>query len=421
MEDTMTRNSLLTVWGNPRVSLVLLTLAVLAVLSVADEDVLSANLEVRNAGLIAKEVNFANEQNVLAGTLYLPKEGKPCPAVVLLTGSNRGSRGPLLSRIAQHFAKHGIAVLHYDSAGTGHSTGNTVLQSRDDRAREAISAVRFLRKQRNINPKQIGLWGGSEGASIALLAAAKYGQEVSFVIPVSGGVGVGGGSIFEQTYYSAERFVYAHKLTPDDMQKIVTFEHVLYAFLTGLDILEWDLIETRTKRWPDEPWAEYIKIAQMRTRPSALTAEEKQKVMDSFRHVMGTFAEAKWSKLMPWQKKQLQQILNLDIDQFFAFLETARFAQDWDWDLRRKAEKVRCPVLSIFGEDDAFVPPNLTATRLRQYLSEAKNLDFEVKIMPKANHILTRTGSGVNGEFAPGYLDTMTSWIHAHTTGRAKN
>jgi len=154
----------------------------------------------------------------------------------------------------------------------------------------------------------------------------------------------------------------------------------------------------------------------MRTRPSALTAEEKQKVMDSFRHVMGTFAEAKWSKLMPWQKKQLQQILNLDIDQFFAFLETARFAQDWDWDLRRKAEKVRCPVLSIFGEDDAFVPPNLTATRLRQYLLEAKNLDFEVKIMPKANHILTRTGSGVNGEFAPGYLDTMTSWIHAHTT-----
>jgi len=249
----------------------------------------------------------------------------------------------------------------------------------------------------------------------------KPGQEVSFVIPVSGGVGVGGGSIFEQTYYSAERFVYAHKLTLDDMQKIVTSEQILYAFLTGLDILEWDLIETRTKRWPDEPWADYIKIAQMRTRSRGLTAEEKQTVMDSFKHVMRRFVEAKWSKLIPSQRRQLNQVLNLDIDQFFAFLETPRFVQDWDWDLRRKAEKVKCPVLSIFGEDDAFVPPNLVATRLRQYLSDANNLDFEVKIIPMANHILTRTGSGVNGEFAPGYLDTMISWIHAHTTDRVKN
>ena len=389
---------------------------------VANKTALSSIPDVETAGLIAKEVTFANEQDVLAGTLYLPKEGKPCPAVVLLTGSGRNPRGPLLSRIAHHSAQHEVAVLHYDSAGTGHSTGNAVLQSRDDRAREAISAVRFLRKQSNINPKQIGLWGGSEGAAIALLTAATYGQEVSFIIPVSGGVQAGG-SILEQTYYTAERFVYAHNLTLDDMQKIVTFEQILYVFLTGLDILEWDLIETRTKRWPAEPWAEYIKIARMRTRSRQLTSEEKQKVMDSFRHVMGTFVDAKWSKLAPFQKKQIKQVLNLDIDQFFAFLETARFTQDWDWDLRRKSEKVKCPVLAILGEDDGWVPPNLIATRLRQYLSEANNPDFEVKIIPKANHYLVRTSSGlnVNGEFAPGYLDTMTSWIHAHTTDRMKN
>ncbi len=406
-----------------RILLVAVFFLLASVLLAIDEDVLSTNLEVQNARFMTKEVTFVNKQNVLAGTLYLPKEKDPCPAVVLLTGSGRNPRGPLLSRIAQNFAQHGIAVLHYDSAGTGHSTGNAVLQSRDDRALEAISAIRFLRKQPNIiNPKQIGLWGGSEGAAIALLTAATYGQEVSFIIPVSGGVQAGG-SILEQTYYTAERFVYAHKLTPEDMQRIVTFEQLMYAFLTGLDILEWDLIETRTKRWPDEPWAEYIKIAQMRTQSRSLTVEEKQKVMDSFKHVMETFVDAKWSKLMSFQKKQIKQVLNLDTDQFFAFFETARFTQDWDWDLRRKAEKVKCPVLAILGEDDALVPPNLVATRLRQYLSDANNTDYEVKIVPKANHYLVRTSSGlnVNGEFAPGYLDTMTSWIHAHTTGRAKN
>ncbi len=416
----MTHDSLLTVWGSHRFSLLLLTLAVLAVLLTADENVWSANLEEENVALITEEVTFANEQDVLAGTLYLPKDAKPCPAVVLLTGSNRNPRGLLLSRIAQHFAQNGIAVLHYDSAGTGRSTGNAALQSRDDRAREAISAVRFLRKQPNINPKQIGLWGASEGASIALLTAATYGQEVSFVIPVSGGVQVGG-SLFEQTYYSAEKFAYAHNLTLDEMQKIVTFEQLSFAFLTGLDILEWNLIETRTKRWADEPWAEFIKIAQIRTQSRMLTAEEKQKLLDSLRHVMETFLEVKWSKLALWQKRNLRQVLNLDTDQFFAFLEAWRFGQDWDWDLRRKSEKVRCSVLSIFGEDDDMVPPNLIATRLRQYLSDAKNRDFEVKIIPGANHYLTKTGSGWTGEFVPGYLDMMTSWIHARTSGRAKN
>ncbi len=399
----------------------LIAFVALMVLLIVNKTALSSIPGVEASGLIAKEVTFANKQDVLAGTLYLPKEGKPRPAVVLLTGSGRNPRGPLLSRIAKHFVQHGIAVLHYDSAGTGQSTGNAVLQSRDDRAHEAISAVRFLRKQPNINPKQIGLWGGSEGAAITLLTAATYGQEVSFVIPVSGGIQAGG-SILEQTYYTAERFVYARKLTLEDMQKIVTFEQLMYAFLTGLDFLEWDLIETRTKRWPDEPWTEYIKIARMRTRSGKLTLEEKQEVMDLFRHVMGTFVDAKWSKLMPFQKKLIKQVLNLDIDQFFTFLETARFAQDWDWDLRRKAEKVKCPVLAILGEDDAFVPPNLVATRLRQYLSDANNTDSEVKIVPKANHCLIRTSSGlnVNGEFAPGYLDTMTSWIHAHTSDSTK-
>lgn len=381
----------------------------------------STAAETKVSSMITQEVTFSNEQDVLTGTLYLPNEVKPCPAVVLLTGSGRNPRGPLLTRIAQYFAQQGIAVLHYDSAGTGHSTGNALLQTRDDRAREAISALRFLRKQPRINPKQIGLWGGSEGASIALLAAATYSQDVSFAIPVSGGIGLGGGSLFEQTSYSAERFAYAHNLTVDEMQKIITFEQLLFTFLTGLDILEWDLIETRTKRWSNEPWADFIKIARLRTQSTHLTTEQKKQMQASFRHVMNTFVNAKWSKLMLWQKNQIEQVLTLETEPFYAFLTTARFARDWDWDLRRQAEKVRSPVLAIFGEDDALIPPRLAATRLRQYLTEVNNPDFTVKIFPSANHMLTRTGSGLNGEFAPGYLDTMTTWIHTRPTNGVKN
>jgi pimeloyl-ACP methyl ester carboxylesterase len=412
----MARRTLPVVSIRCHVRLFLLTCAVLPLLPI-HADAAMANAETKGWEPTTEEVTFANGKDVLAGTLYLPKEAGSCPAVVLLTGSNRNARGPLLARIAQHFARNGIAVLHYDSAGTGKSTGNTLLQSRADRAREAASAIRFLRTKRGIDPQHIGLWGGSEGASIALLAAALYPQEVSFAVPVSGGVGVGGGSVFEQMYHAAECFAVDHGQTWDEMQKNVTFEQLAYVFLTGLNILEWPLVETRVKRWPEEPWAEFIEISRMRIRSGALTMEEKETIRRLLRHVMSAFLEAKWSKLRPFQKEQIKLVMNMDTRQLFAFLETRRLAEDWDWDLRRRAEKVKCPVLAICGEDDREVPPNLIATRLREYLLEVKNGDSEVIVMPGADHVLVKTGSGSNGDFIPGYLEKMTAWIRAHTTG----
>ncbi len=409
----MACRTLLAVSMKRHVRLVLLTCAVLTLLPIHAHAVM-ADSGTKSLEPTTEEVTFANEKDVLAGTLYLPGGVEPCPAVVLLTGSNRGARGPLLAKIAQHFARNGIAVLHYDSAGTGKSTGNTLLQSRADRAHEAAEAIRFLRTKRAIDPRHIGLWGGSEGASIALLAAALYPQEVSFVVPVSGPIG---GSLFEGIWHASECFAVDHHLTLDDMQKMVTFEQLCYVFLTGLNIVEWPLMETRVKRWPEEPWAEFVEIGRLRIRSATLTPEEKQTVTRLLRHVMGTFLEAKWSKMMPFQKEQIKLLMNMDPRQLFAFLETPRLAEAWDWELRYRAEKVKCPVLAIYGEDDHQVPPNLNATRLREYLSETKNGDFEVLVIPGADHVLAKTGSGSNYDLIPGYREKMTAWIRAHTTG----
>lgn len=367
--------------------------------------------------IVKEEITFANDPDMLAGTLYSPAEAAQCPAVVLLTGSNRGPRGPLLARIARHFAEHGILTLHYDSAGTGRSTGNSALQSRNDRAREAIAAVRFLRDRSNTDPGRIGIWGGSEGASIALLAATIQGSEVSFVIPVSGGVQVGG-SMLEQTYHAAEKFAHANGLSLGDTQKIVTFEQLSSVIVSGLDILDWNLIEVRAKQWTTEPWPELIRVARMRVRSDELSADDKQQTLDSLRRVMGPFTKAKWSRLEPWQVKNIERVLELEADQVFAFLD--KRGADWDWDLRRYKKKVKCPVLSIFGEDDNLAPARLIAARMTQYLAESKNANFEVKVMPGAGHYLTKTGSGSMGDFIPGYLDSMTLWIHNCANGDAE-
>jgi pimeloyl-ACP methyl ester carboxylesterase len=415
----MAHRSALTVSTNRHVCLLLLTCTLLTVLPIRDNTAI-ANSKSNRLEPKTEEVTFTNKQGVLAGTLYLPRE-KSCPAVVLITGSNRGPRGPLLLRIAEHFAQHGVAVLHYDSPGTGKSTGNTMLQSRDDRAAEAISAIRYLRTQQGIDRDHVGLFGGSEGASIVLLAAALHPLEVSFVIPVSGGVGVGGGSVLEQMNHAAECFAVMRNLTLEEQQKIITFEQLGYVFLSGLNILEWKLIEKRVEQWTDEPWAEYIRICRKRTQKTPITELEKQDIKNTFGSVMEVYMQAKWSKLWPFQKEWLRQMIRMDVNQFFAFLEIPRMAQDWDWDLRHYEEKVACPVLAILGEDDRWVPPNLIATRLRQYLVEVKNPDFEVIVIPGANHVLTTTGPDMDmnqslREFVPGYLDKMTSWIKAHST-----
>ena len=120
----MAHHSLPALLINRQALSLLLIFAFLTVLPSHEKTVI-ANSETTSLEPTTEEVTFIIKEDVLAGTLYLPRE-KPCPAVVLITGSNRGPRGPLLQRIAEHFVQQGVAVLHYDSPGTGKSTGNLV-------------------------------------------------------------------------------------------------------------------------------------------------------------------------------------------------------------------------------------------------------------------------------------------------------
>lgn len=405
-------------FSNHQSCIVLLASTLFSILAI-DGNTAAANSEIKRLRITTEEITFKDRQNTLAGTLYLPSTGEMRPAVVLVKGSDRSARGPLLTNLGMYFAEHGIAALQYDSPGTGKSTGNTLLQSCEDRATEAVNAIRYLGTRGDIDHRRTGLWGGSEGASVVLLAAAMYAKEVPFVISVSGSSMMGGGSILERTYHSAERFAVQKKLTLEQMFKIITIEQLTYVFLTGINFLEWDLIEQRTKNWGEEPWGDYINICKMRTNDTMLTTAQKQEMLTLFRRTMKVFMEVEWSKLHAFQKRQLQQIMNMDVNQFYTFLQIPRITEIWDWDLRHRQEKVRCPVLAVFGENDSWVPANLMATRLAQYLSTSGNRDFQVKVFPGANHILTKTGSKGCDDFVPGYLELMTSWIHAHTPGKS--
>jgi dienelactone hydrolase len=84
-------------------------------------------------------------------------------------------------------------------------------------------------------------------------------------------------------------------------------------------------------------------------------------------------------------------------------------------------ERVRQPVLLLYGELDKQVPPALSARTLSGALRRGGNQNHVVRAFPQANHAIALAERGFESEvrsavavrFAPGYLETMVTWIQA--------
>jgi len=129
-------------------------------------------------------VEFYSARTKLVGKLILPEGEGPFPAIVCVHGSGQVTRTE-----CDHFTPAlraaGLAVFSYDKRGVGDSegifTGVTDLTEKDPSpsewrlpqlAGDALAAVTFLQNLREINPNQIGLWGGSHAGSIIPQVAA---------------------------------------------------------------------------------------------------------------------------------------------------------------------------------------------------------------------------------------------------------
>jgi hypothetical protein len=75
-------------------------------------------------------------------------------------------------------------------------------------------------------------------------------------------------------------------------------------------------------------------------------------------------------------------------------------------------QRVKQPVLAIFGAADPVVPPRASAEVYRKALREGGNQNVTVVVFAQADHLIALGGNG-SSQFAPGYLETMTSWVKA--------
>lgn len=298
---------------------------------------------------VQHDVHIPYKEGMLNGVLLTPPSTGRHPAVVLLPGSGSADRHvAYLQPVRDYLAYHGIAALVFDKPGLGGSTGDWRHQTFFDRAEQAHAAIAFLRYRTDINPQQIGLYGISQGAWITLLAAATD-PDIPFIIPVSG-----------------------PGMKPVD-QDIYYIEHIMRAdSFSGIQI---------------ERAVQYVKDVLNAAYRDSGYPEVKSQLVQPVQHE-------------PWYPYYAIP----DADMWEYFRRNASLHYDpVEW-----LERVKCPVLAIFGASDVILPVDTSVSVFQQSLAKAGNRDVTVKIFPDAGHLLTNPSSE---ELAPGYLELITDWL----------
>jgi dienelactone hydrolase len=132
--------------------------------------------------LTVSRVAFKSGDARLVGKLVRPRGAGPFPAVVVVPGSVKATRDTY-DLWSYFFAAHGFAVLSHDKRGVGDSTGKyhefpsqaNVRQLAGD----ALAAVAWLGQRADVDPRRIGLSGGSQAGWIVPLAASQS-SDVAF-------------------------------------------------------------------------------------------------------------------------------------------------------------------------------------------------------------------------------------------------
>jgi hypothetical protein len=127
----------------------------------------------------------------LAATFTIPEGQGPFPGVVLIAGSGPHDRDESLMGhkpflvLADYLTRQGIAVVRADKRGTAKSGGNYAAATSAEFASDAEAGVAWLKTRTEVDPRNIGLIGHSEGGSIAPMIAARN-RDVAFIVMLAG-------------------------------------------------------------------------------------------------------------------------------------------------------------------------------------------------------------------------------------------
>lgn len=321
--------------------------------------------EVRDAQEINRvrdvPVTFPSGDVTLAGTLFVPDVGGRHPAVVLYHGSGPQARDAFTGR---WFAEHGVAALAYDKRGVGQSSGDFRAVPFPELVDDGLAGIAFLKARADINPKQIGVWGLSQGGWLAPLAASRS-KDITFVIAVSGpGVSPGEQMVF---YYGNQ--LRARGLGTREVDEAGDLRRKVWHLLSTGE--GFDATSAALERAKSQPWFGAV----------------DEQAGGLFRRSARDLVNDRKLRADDWYRSEL------------------------NYDPKIALRALTVPSLFVFGDQDALVPVDLSVSIIRQTMTYAGHPPFSIVVFPGADHTISLAAADGRRTLAPGYLDAISEWL----------
>jgi pimeloyl-ACP methyl ester carboxylesterase len=326
---------------------------------------------------ISEDVTFENSEAkiTLAGTLTLPHDTGSFPAVILISGSGPQNRDEELMGhkpflvLSDYLTRNGIAVLRFDDRGFGESTGDFRSAITPDFATDVASGIAYLKSRKEIDARNIGLIGHSEGGLIAPMVAAGN-EDVSFIVLMAGS-GIRGDRLVLLQEEAIER---ALGTSDNEIQRMLQTNSSLFDVIVHSDIDE-DINSQLYERLEESLRDSILRVPDGMTKEAYFSAQAN------------LFTS-------PW----VRYFLKYDPSQIL--------------------EKVTCPVLAINGEKDLQVPSSVNLAAIADALKSGGNDAVKIKEYPELNHLFQESGTGSPMEYslieqtmAPVVLHDVMEWI----------
>lgn len=320
-------------------------------------------------------VTFRNGPVTLSGTLLLPSSRGPHPAVVLAHGSGAQDRNGYLGNIrlmADHLARHGIAVLTFDKRGSGRSTGDWASASFTDLAGDLIAGIRMLRTRSDIIATQVGAGGSSQAGWVTAKAVTLL-PDIAFVMLTS--AGGSGYTVEEQNLYNTEVEMRATHISEERIARALDLQRRFFVVLRrgeGADARDYD--------------------------EAVLAARKDSALLD---WIFPVSSEIDWRSRKEWYRA-----LEVSFDPLPAW------------------RAYKGPVLGVFGELDAQTPVAGVVPRFTEALLSRKGADFTITVFPNASHLLLEATRASDDElprlerFVPGFYDFVSTWLEGRLQRR---
>jgi len=347
-------------WGASAVICLLL----LGLLFLADQHEVKAQQQI--------ELNFKHDQNQLVGTLLLPAGQGPFPVVVLVHGDGPQTRGvDRYTQIINAYLAAGIACFTWDKPGTGDSSGNWLQQSMEKRAQETHAAMQMLAQRSDVQAKNIGLLGFSQGGWV-LPQVATMNPAPAFLITVGAALDWRA----QGEFFTRQRLVRAGLNAPE-IAKVIQWQRAAPQPSISLSFAEYN---------------------------------------QQFQKYLAAFPAPNGANTAPLSAERYHFIaLNIDANS------------------SQQLAALQIPLLAIWGQDDLNVVAKDNAQAFSSLLNVKNNSKHQVVVVPQADHTMLDSATfnmqlpsewtwwmtvryfiAAEDAFAPAFLPLIVDWAKQH-------